>query len=626
MLDGKTWLHADYALQCNGGGDDGLAYNATHALHVTLAWIMVGVYPIGIPMYFAYSLALRAPRRAAHDDTSVFAAWRSYVWAPVHRVVSFWRRWVPATPQVDEEAHLDMLFVEKDAEWVPNPKEVAVRGFLFEAYDPHFYYFEVVDLIRKVFFTGIIVFIAPGTPSQLVISLMVSFFVIVLYAYTKPFALDSDDTAMLLSNIHIFAFLFYGLLKKLQPTDQDVVFGYVLVMLFWVQVVLAVVLLLYSQLEPLWAKFAEFRRKHPGARVSFFSFYLGGKKTTERLLAEAGRIPNLADIVEAQSILDERVVQERIESRDVAQMEILVKLQYTLSRELQRLQKGRKDDAAFADASNRLLKNVVRGVVSMMNSSSVHGKKEIRELTELQGHVATLWDTWKRGAGTKVGDAAKEAKARRGSALGIFFQQFSGNLARVRRSIVGSLKVGPDASVLAWKEEYRRTSGLLDDVLKNLNDLAHSMASTRSVNDRLAETFALVLEQSAVLVPRAANVPADGGGPVVLDKAWGAEEDVTEAEATVGPSVRDHPQPSIEAPESEVRAALTVPSAVGQALDVPTSHNLAKASLNVVGAGSRLESTRPCPRGSVPCLQPPLSLVADATTIPRPAGPPPDSK
>jgi hypothetical protein len=248
MKDGTKWLKADYSLQCDGDGA------IEHTAMVLLAWVMVGVYPIGIPLYFAYSLSQRAPRRAADDDTSIFAAWKKYVWKYIKCVVCFWHSvGAGGKPKVTEEDSLHMLFIEDKAEWVPNPKEVEVRGFLFEAYEPKYYYFEVVDLIRKVFFTGIIVFIAPGTPSQLIITLLVSFFVIVLYAYTKPFALDSDDTAMLMSNVHIFTFLFYGLLRKLQPQERDTMYGDVLVVLFWVQVALGLAMtpVRVSQLLPL---------------------------------------------------------------------------------------------------------------------------------------------------------------------------------------------------------------------------------------------------------------------------------------------------------------------------------------------------------------------------------------
>jgi len=271
----------------------------------------------------------------------------------------------------------------------------------------------------------------------------------------------------------------------------------VLVLLFWVQVVLALVLTLFTQLEPLWANYAEFRRMHPGARVTFAGFFLGTKKTTERLLTEAANIPHVVDIAETQAVLDDRIVQERIESRDVAQLNVLVKLQYTLSRELQRLQKGRSGDKAFADASNRLLKNVFASVGRVMNYSSDHGGEEMRRLlTELNADVTRLWGAWKRGCGKvdlATGSASKVvAKARRGTTLGKFFEHFSGSFDNVRRSIVGPIKIGPDASVMAWQEEYRHASSLLDTVLKDLKDLARSMARTHSVNDRLSYTFVLV--------------------------------------------------------------------------------------------------------------------------------------
>jgi hypothetical protein len=60
-------------------------------------------------------------------------------------------------------------------------------GFLFEAYKPQCYYWEVFELVRKFLLTGVMSMVSPGSAAQVVMGLLVSFAAVVLYSRFNPY-------------------------------------------------------------------------------------------------------------------------------------------------------------------------------------------------------------------------------------------------------------------------------------------------------------------------------------------------------------------------------------------------------------------------------------------------------
>ena len=71
-------------------------------------------------------------------------------------------------------------------------------------------------MLRKLFFTGLLIFVAPGSPSQIVIAMLVTLFLTYLSAFLEPYISDSDDVMAILANLEVFMILFAGLLIKVQ--------------------------------------------------------------------------------------------------------------------------------------------------------------------------------------------------------------------------------------------------------------------------------------------------------------------------------------------------------------------------------------------------------------------------
>ena len=56
------------------------------------------------------------------------------------------------------------------------------------------WYWEVVELSRRIVLTGCIAVIMPGTPGQIMVGVIISSTYMKLYAYFQPYLSDSDDT------------------------------------------------------------------------------------------------------------------------------------------------------------------------------------------------------------------------------------------------------------------------------------------------------------------------------------------------------------------------------------------------------------------------------------------------
>jgi len=78
----------------------------------------------------------------------------------------------------------------KSTETQAQQRQVALKkvGFLFEEYRPDVYYWEVVELLRKLALTSILALIAPGTAGQVVVGLLLALFMLLLTMHFKPHA------------------------------------------------------------------------------------------------------------------------------------------------------------------------------------------------------------------------------------------------------------------------------------------------------------------------------------------------------------------------------------------------------------------------------------------------------
>lgn len=110
---------------------------------------------------------------------------------------------------------------EDKAKHIPDAEVENELGFLYAGYESDFYWWECVELLRKLALTSLITFVAPGTSSQLFSAVILAQVFIVLYARFQPYESDSDDSLQLCSQLHIWFTALAALVVMMSSVVQD---------------------------------------------------------------------------------------------------------------------------------------------------------------------------------------------------------------------------------------------------------------------------------------------------------------------------------------------------------------------------------------------------------------------
>ena len=199
------------AFQCKTYGDDSTLYlvadkNIDCSSDIFLWWrfyatIMLGVYPLGIP--FMYFILLYRKRRILMDE--------------------------------------DLR--------VANQSVISI-SFLWKMYETDCWWFEVFECGRRLSLTGLLMFVSPGSASQVVVAMILAMISIKVYGYFQPFIEDSDDILAEITQYSIFLTLLSALMLKVDMTNEegidDNVLGVALLVINGSAIVMAVVAIMYE--------------------------------------------------------------------------------------------------------------------------------------------------------------------------------------------------------------------------------------------------------------------------------------------------------------------------------------------------------------------------------------------
>jgi predicted outer membrane repeat protein len=102
--------------------------------------------------------------------------------------------------------------------------------FLYDHYEPRYYWWECVELLRKFMLTGLLVFFAPSEPisgidgsaTQTVMGLFICVIFLVLYSFCQPYMESSDDVVMVGTEYQLFLMLLLGLLLQVDAVTVEV--------------------------------------------------------------------------------------------------------------------------------------------------------------------------------------------------------------------------------------------------------------------------------------------------------------------------------------------------------------------------------------------------------------------
>eukprot|EP00937_MAST-01D_sp_MAST-1D-sp2_P003491 g3491.t1 len=192
--DGSQFLYADYTIQCDDPdpypiflGTSSIRYQDARVLAI----LLIFVYPIGVPLLF-FGLLWRS-----RDDLYDQGGKKDVYGRPIE----------------------------------PDEQTAFKLGPLYEAYLPQYWYWEVIELFRKLILVGILVFILPDTPTQLAVGALLALIFIVSYAKFSPYQADDDDTLQLACQVAIFMSFFTALLLTVNDpyiVKQSDAFAFVL--------------------------------------------------------------------------------------------------------------------------------------------------------------------------------------------------------------------------------------------------------------------------------------------------------------------------------------------------------------------------------------------------------------
>ena len=182
-LGTRSFLEADMNIECHVGD---------HVLYVTVAIAFFCVYILGIPIVIFYKLKTNLPH--LHDPKS----------SKYHEV-------------------RDEL------------------GDLYVHYEKPFWYWELIEMVRKVFLTGVIIVIGSGKSVQILIAMLVQFSYLLGLVRFSPYNFDRDDAVQFVASIQLFLTLVCGLVIKLRAysvkdylgegMDESIAYGNILVAL-----------------------------------------------------------------------------------------------------------------------------------------------------------------------------------------------------------------------------------------------------------------------------------------------------------------------------------------------------------------------------------------------------------
>ncbi|RLN47044.1 hypothetical protein BBJ29_004457 [Phytophthora kernoviae] len=208
------YLVADRRLVC---------YDREWALFGVVATVGVVVWVVGIPFFFGLLIWLA-------QDRGVAARLR-LLRKPQLRVQR--KKWLK---EVEEQQVADGRYVRgmdsievQDEELAKYMKRknladstVQARlGFIYAEYADGFWWFEVVDLSRKLFLSGVIIFVGNGSVEQVLLALGVCLVTMWFLLYFQPYDGHSDNLIASIAQLQLFFTLWLGIMIRLNDLNTE---------------------------------------------------------------------------------------------------------------------------------------------------------------------------------------------------------------------------------------------------------------------------------------------------------------------------------------------------------------------------------------------------------------------
>ena len=227
----SSFLRNDFSVDCK---------SPFHQIMIVYAWVMVFVYPFGIPALYAYLLfvkhgkemkllqSLEVERNALIDEQSAASvlnsarqnlrkAKTSSVWSDADLAGARGSFDLPSPGKRSSDytaAELKIARLEREEDTLKRKLPDYVQKLIL-GYELRTYYFELIECFRKLAIVCLPVFFQPsGSVSQLIFGLLVCFLTFGAHMVYAPYIEDNDDRLAQLCQVQIFFSLLVSIALK----------------------------------------------------------------------------------------------------------------------------------------------------------------------------------------------------------------------------------------------------------------------------------------------------------------------------------------------------------------------------------------------------------------------------
>lgn len=183
-MGSESYLFADYSTKC---------YTHAHTVMKIYASIFVFIYPLGCPLMY-YILLWN--HRDEIDPT-----------LPSGK---------KARMNVNDDSDVKLAINIRH-----NYSALVPYSFLFESYEPQFWWWEVLVCVKRLLLTCANLYVANHTELQPYVVLFFSLVFLKLYIETKPYVLDLDDVLVEISLWSLIAILIFSILLQFYEEASD---------------------------------------------------------------------------------------------------------------------------------------------------------------------------------------------------------------------------------------------------------------------------------------------------------------------------------------------------------------------------------------------------------------------
>ena len=160
LADHESWLSADLQISCDTLG---------HVLYMAVAILAVGIYPVGVPIWTLFLLV-----KNRHDMK------------------------------------------------IENSPGRLRYAFLVADYKPEYYFWETLEMLRKVILTGLLIFFARGSVLQLVVGILITFCFLLGTARNMPYKSMTSNRFKLATESALMLTLIFAVLLKVDLSKEDI--------------------------------------------------------------------------------------------------------------------------------------------------------------------------------------------------------------------------------------------------------------------------------------------------------------------------------------------------------------------------------------------------------------------